>query len=132
MARRLIKDEGLLVGGSCGSALVGAIAAIKQAGLKRGQRVVIVLPDSVRNYMTKFLSDQWMHERGFLPDVTEVTGKYSWWNKQVSSLPNSKVITPTLGRDATVGEAISIMRQGRYDQLPVVDSEGYEYINPIF
>jgi len=61
MARRLISEEGMLVGGSCGSAVVGAIKAIKQAGLKKGQRCVIVMPDSVRNYMTKFLSDQWMN-----------------------------------------------------------------------
>lgn len=61
MARRIIKDEGLLVGGSCGAALVGAIKAIKEVGLGKGKRCVILLPDSVRNYMTKFLSDQWMH-----------------------------------------------------------------------
>jgi cystathionine beta-synthase len=53
MARRLIREEGLLCGGSCGTAVVGALKAAKM--LKKGQRCVIVLPDSVRNYMTKFL-----------------------------------------------------------------------------
>ncbi len=53
MSRRLIREEGLLCGGSCGTAVVGALKAAKL--LKKGQRCVILLPDSVRNYMTKFL-----------------------------------------------------------------------------
>ena len=55
MARRLIREEGLLCGGSSGTAMVGAIKAIKDLGITKGQRVVVILPDSVRNYMTKFL-----------------------------------------------------------------------------
>ena len=53
MSRRLIREEGLLCGGSCGTAVVGALKAAKL--LKKGQRCVVLLPDSVRNYMTKFL-----------------------------------------------------------------------------
>lgn len=60
MARRLIKEEGLLCGGSSGSAVWGAIQACKDLKLTKGQRCVVILPDSVRNYMTKFLSDDWM------------------------------------------------------------------------
>ena len=55
MSRKLIKEEGLLCGGSSGSAVVGALKACKS--LKKGQRCVVLLPDSIRNYMTKFLSD---------------------------------------------------------------------------
>ena len=58
MARRLIREEGLLCGGSSGTAVVAALKAAKR--LKHGQRCVVVLPDSVRNYMTKFLSDDYM------------------------------------------------------------------------
>ena len=54
MSRRLIRSEGLLCGGSAGAAMVGAIIAAKK--LKKGQRCVVLLADSVRNYMTKFLS----------------------------------------------------------------------------
>jgi cysteine synthase A len=64
MARRLIKDEGLLVGGSSGSAVWAALQTAP--GLKRGERCVIILPDSIRNYMTKFVDDDWMKEQGFL------------------------------------------------------------------
>ena len=54
MSRRLIRQEGLLCGGSSGAAMVGALAAVKAAGLKRGQRCVVLLADSVRNYMSKY------------------------------------------------------------------------------
>jgi cystathionine beta-synthase len=43
-----------------------AIQAAKDFGLKKGQRVVVILPDSVRNYMSKFLNDEWMHTNGFM------------------------------------------------------------------
>ncbi|XP_072342792.1 cystathionine beta-synthase-like isoform X3 [Scyliorhinus torazame] len=64
MARMLIKKEGLLCGGSSGSAVCAAVRVAKE--LKEGQRCVVILPDSVRNYMSKFLSDHWMEEKGFL------------------------------------------------------------------
>lgn len=65
MSRRLIREEGLLCGGSCGSAVVGALAAAKELGMKKGDRVVVLLADSTRNYMTKFLNDGWMEDNGF-------------------------------------------------------------------
>lgn len=64
MSRRLIREEGLLCGGSSGSCVVGALKAAAQ--LKEGQRCVVVLADSIRNYMTKFLSDDWMVENKFM------------------------------------------------------------------
>ncbi len=51
------------IGGSSGSAMYAAVQKAKE--LESGQKCVVVLPDSVRNYMTKFLSDQWMEERNF-------------------------------------------------------------------
>ena len=63
-ARRLIKEEGLLIGGSSGSAVW---TALKVAGrLKRGDVCLVVLPDSIRNYLSKFVDDDWMKEQGFL------------------------------------------------------------------
>lgn len=52
-------------GGSSGSAMAGAIEAARS--LKEGQKCVVLLPDSIRNYMTKFISDQWMETRDFKP-----------------------------------------------------------------
>jgi cysteine synthase len=64
MARRLIKEEGLLVGGSCGGAVWAALQAAKS--LTAEQRCLVILPDSIRNYLTKFADDDWMKQEGFL------------------------------------------------------------------
>lgn len=61
-ARALISKEGLLVGGSSGAAMWGALQAAKT--LKSGQKCLVILPDSIRNYMSKFASDDWMQEQG--------------------------------------------------------------------
>ena len=63
MARRLIKEEGLLCGGSSGSATVAALKTAPQ--LINGQKCLVLLPDGIRNYMTKFPNDAWMKEKGF-------------------------------------------------------------------
>ena len=63
-AKALIKEEGLLIGGSCGSATFAALKAAKS--LKKGQNCLIILPDSIRNYMRKFLSDDWMKENDLI------------------------------------------------------------------
>lgn len=64
MARRLIKEEGLLCGGSSGTAMAAALE--KAASLDSGQKCLILLPDGVRNYLSKFLSDDWMKGQGFI------------------------------------------------------------------
>lgn len=61
-ARRLIREEGLLVGGSSGAAMWAALQAAKT--LSKGERCLVMLPDSIRNYMSKFASDTWMQEQG--------------------------------------------------------------------
>ncbi|KAL7671435.1 hypothetical protein ACOME3_006333 [Neoechinorhynchus agilis] len=62
MARELIRYEGLLCGGSSGANVFAAIKSCKKFNLGEGDRCVVILPDSVRNYMTKFISDQYMDE----------------------------------------------------------------------
>ena len=63
MARRIIKEEGLLCGGSCGATMVAALQAA--SSLKKGQNCLVILADGIRNYMTKFPNDDWMKEKGF-------------------------------------------------------------------
>lgn len=63
MSRRLIKEEGLLCGGSCGATMVGALRAATRLG--SGKNCLVVLADGIRNYMTKFPNDQWMLDQGF-------------------------------------------------------------------
>jgi len=63
LARRLIQEEGLLCGGSSGSAMMATIQAARK--LKKGQKCVVILPDGIRNYMTKFVDQEWMKKEGF-------------------------------------------------------------------
>jgi len=62
MTRRLVREEGILVGGSCGMALAGAV---RSAEKYPDELVVVILPDGGRNYMSKIFNDQWMMEHGF-------------------------------------------------------------------
>src|SRR5262245_15160995 len=66
VARQLIRQEGLLVGGSSGSCVWAAMQVAKDFGV--GARIVCILPDSIRNYLTKFVDDRWMRENGFLEE----------------------------------------------------------------
>jgi len=63
MAKKLIKEEGLLIGGSCGAAVWGAIEAAKN--LDPNKNVLVILPDSIRNYLSKFVNEQWLQNNGF-------------------------------------------------------------------
>jgi len=111
MARRLIKEEGMLVGGSSGTCLYAALKYAKEKGLNENHRCVVILPDSVRNYMTKFLNKDWMIENKFMS-----TDEYL-----DSNHPLSGVSWKTLGVEAvkhfedsklTVGEALEIFGKG--------------------
>ncbi|XP_026470149.1 cystathionine beta-synthase [Ctenocephalides felis] len=114
LARKLIKDEGLLCGGSSGTALAVALKAAKD--LNKNQRCVVVLPDGIRNYMTKFVSDNWMEARDLLE--TKSDAQHWWWDLKVSSLELKAPLT--VGPNVTCQKAISLMTQQGYDQLPVV------------
>ncbi|XP_015259990.1 PREDICTED: cystathionine beta-synthase-like, partial [Cyprinodon variegatus] len=118
MARKLIREEGLLCGGSSGSAMAAAVKMAQQ--LEEGQRCVVILPDSVRNYMSKFLCDQWMCEKGFLENPSEV--KPWWWDLTIHSLhlSNPLIIAPFL----SCQEVIKMLREKGFDQAPVLDHSG--------
>lgn len=121
MSRKLIRHEGLLCGGSCGANVSAAIEAAKD--LKEGQRCVVILPDSVRNYMTKYLDDDWMVEKGFMELKSDDPKKAWWWNEKVSRL---ELNTPlTVSPAVSCQEAIEIMNRETYDQLPVVNEGGF-------
>jgi len=66
MARRIVREEGIFVGGSCGAAVAGALKAIPQLNLTAEHTMVVLLPDSGSRYLTKFFDDNWMRENGFL------------------------------------------------------------------
>ena len=120
--RRLIRDEGLLCGGSSGAAVACALKAA--ASLKAGQRCVIILPDSVRNYMTKALSDDWMVDHGFVDGQIIKRREYqTWWaTKKVHELP---IATPlTITSDVRCKDAIALLKAEGFDMVPVLDDGG--------
>jgi cystathionine beta-synthase len=120
VARDLIRLEGLLCGGSSGTAMWAAIQSAKD--LKEGDRCVVILPDSIRNYMTKHLSDEWMFEHGFA-DLPPESIVQDWWTElPVSSLPQTFPVT--FKPEVTCAAAIDILNKEGFDQIPVVAADG--------
>ena len=113
MARRLIRKEGFLCGGSSGSAVWAALQIAKREG--PGKRIVVILPDSVRNYMTKFLDDYWMKESGF----TESRWESSSIEDLLRRLPKREVITAHSAE--SVEDTVRRMKEAGVSQLPVVE-----------
>lgn len=114
MSRKLIRQEGLLVGGSSGSAVWAATEIAKREGPDK--RIVTILPDSVRNYMTKFLDEAWMKENGF--------AEAGWESTDLGSLllrmPKRELLTAQSGE--TLEIAVGRMKENGISQLPVLDS----------
>ena len=122
MMRRLIRDEGLLCGGSSGAAVSAAIRAAST--LEAGQNCVVILPDSVRNYMTKALSDEWMINHDFVDDDVIRKKQYeSWWaTKRVCDL---ELNTPlTISSCVNCKDAIALLKNEGFDMVPVTDDDG--------
>jgi len=65
MGRNVVRHEGLLIGGSCGATMAGAYKFIKEQNIGAGKRVGVLFADSSRNYMSKFMDDDWMVSQGF-------------------------------------------------------------------
>ena len=113
MARRLIRHEGLLCGGSCGAAVWAAEQIAKKYGPDK--RIVTLLPDSVRNYMTKFLDDQWMRENGFVESRWETDTLGDLLRAQ----PRRELVSITSAD--SVGETVHTMKEHGVSQVPVID-----------
>ena len=111
-ARRVIRQEGLLCGGSAGAAVW---AALQVARREPGKRIVIVLADSVRNYLTKFIDDRWMRENGF----SERSWETGTVGDLVRALPRRAIVTAT--SSDTVAESVRRMKEHGISQLPVLD-----------
>ena len=115
MARRLIRTEGLLCGGSSGSAVWAALKVA--AKMKAGQRVLVILPDSIRNYMTKFVDPQWMRENRFV----ERDFSMGEIGDVLRALPRRALIAVSVAD--TLGRAVETMKERGISQVPVLDQE---------
>ncbi|MEI2766895.1 MAG: cystathionine beta-synthase [Dermatophilaceae bacterium] len=116
LTRRLAREEGLLVGGSCGMAVAAALRVA--GGLPAEAVVVVVLPDGGRGYLSKVFSDAWMASYGFLRQAGEQTvgevlqGKAAGLPALVHTHPNE-----------TLRQAVDILREYAVSQMPVVNAE---------
>ncbi len=116
MTRRLAREEGLLVGGSCGMAAVAALRVASTA--EPGDVIVVVLPDSGRGYLSKVFNDDWLASYGFLPPSTDSTVGDVLHGKS-EDLPPLVHTHPT----ESVADAIAILREYGVSQVPVVRAE---------
>jgi cystathionine beta-synthase len=116
MTRRLAREEGLLVGGSCGMAVVAALRVAAAAG--PDAVVVVLLPDGGRGYLSKVFNDEWLSRYGFLQSDSEATVGDVLRGKS-GGLPSFVHTHPT----ETVRDAIDILREYGVSQMPVVRAE---------
>jgi cystathionine beta-synthase len=114
MTRRLAKEEGLLVGGSCGMAVVAALRVAERLG--PDDVVVVLLPDSGRGYLSKIFNDEWLSSYGFLEDPAEAGRIMDVLNDKEEGIPGLIHMHP----EETVGEAIEVLREYGVSQMPVV------------
>jgi cystathionine beta-synthase len=116
-ARRLAREEGLLVGGSGGTTVWAALEIAKRFG--PDAKILTMIPDSGRSYMSKFYDDNWMLEHGFVerrapaPTVSELLR-----SKRLEEIDVPALIT--IAAHQKVGEAIDVMQRYSISQLPVV------------
>ena len=136
-ARRLIAEEGLLVGGSSGSAIAAMVRGVKELGLGRGDMVVVILPDSIRSYLSKFADDDWLAANDLLPPTPPSTSppspildsshtKKDPYHGATLRALRLKPVTTVLA-DSPCSEAVETMREKGFDQLPVLATEGVNW-----
>ncbi len=114
-ARRLVREEGLFAGGSCGASVHIALQVAREMG--PGKTVVAILTDSGSRYISKYLSDAWMRDHGFLENLPEL----GYVNE---ILEHHRRPVKTAQGDESVGAVIERLKSEGISQVPVVDGKG--------
>ena len=161
-ARRLISEEGLLVGGSSGSAMAALESTCRDLSLGKGDAVVVILPDSIRSYLSKFVDDDWLAANDLMPYMPPLTAPNSPKLKTNGSQEHKVVVDShepppsptaskkpkdeyanatirdlrlkpiqTISATQTVDEAIELMRDKGYDQVPVTSTTGKRLVGMV-
>lgn len=119
MTRRLSREEGLFVGWSSGSAVHGALEYARE-NLKKGDQMVILLPDHGTRYLAKVYNDNWMKDHGFLE-----TRSFASTARDIILSRNGKNSLCTIANHAKVSDAIVLMNKEGIDQIPVTEKEHF-------
>jgi cystathionine beta-synthase len=117
MTRRLAREEALLVGGSCGMAVVAALRVARRAGPE--DVIVVLLPDGGRGYLGKIFNDEWMADYGFLTSETAEPRVADVVERKPGLLPPFVHVHPA----DDVRTAIESLREYDVSQLPVLSTE---------
>lgn len=113
-ARRLAREEGLFAGGSSGSAIHVALELAREVG--RGKNIIVVLPDSGSSYISKFYSDEWMRDNGFVDENGLGTVD------DILKARPQKLIS--VGRGEKIGAVIEAMKKHGISQMPLLGADG--------
>jgi cystathionine beta-synthase len=115
-ARRLAREEGLLVGGSAGTALAAALKYAQR--LQQPKYIVVLLPDTGRNYINRIYSDQWMQENGFWEGAkVQAVNIREILKQKKNTLPSLLAVSP---HDKLI-RAVSLMQEFNVSQFPVIE-----------
>ncbi|MCA1802343.1 MAG: pyridoxal-phosphate dependent enzyme [Rhodothermaceae bacterium] len=118
--RALARKEGLFIGGSCGSAVWGAMQYIRQENLGENDVVVVLLPDSGTRYVSKIYNDEWMESNGFIETSSKLKAL------DIASIkPGQYQDFFTADAESTIGDAIRIMQQAEISQMPVMENGAF-------
>ena len=118
MTRRLVREEGIFCGGSCGAAVAGALKYARERNLGPDDIVVVILPDSGSRYLSKVFDDDWMRENGFLES--------SWVDHRAQDIlaDRDPAHILTARKDEALTAVVAMFKQHGISQMPVVDEQG--------
>lgn len=116
-ARELTRTEGLFAGGSAGAAVFAALQVARRPENK-GKLLVVILPDTGRNYVNKIYSDEWMVENGFLPGGADKIAV-----KDILKAKTGKIALIYVNPEDQLSTAIDLMKTYGVSQLPVIRND---------
>jgi len=121
MQRRIAKEEGIMAGNSCGSALAGLLQIKEKFGIKKGDLVVVIFPDHATRYVGKTFNDEWMRQRGYIDSLPSNALDI------LSRKTDNSLIS--VQKTDLIADAIKVMQESDVDQLVVM--EGLEPVGSL-
>ncbi|MEE9473423.1 MAG: pyridoxal-phosphate dependent enzyme [Acidimicrobiia bacterium] len=122
MTRRLCREEGMFVGGSCGMVMAGALQWLRDRHdvLTGDEVVVVLLPDGGFRYLGKIYNDAWMQDHGFLEESEPLTAEAVLNSVGPRGIPGERLVS--VPADMTLADAIDLMTRYGISQVPVTEN----------